>query len=149
MNEPIPQVRSGPDPRLRANSGEQDGRDFKKRGGDRGRQPTSFRSCVEDSEHTDQKAARTVVSGEDETHGDQAECGQKQSKVDQTRIQVVQSQDDPAIQRREDVGKLQEDRSKAAIAKAIAEATKAVEKTSERRLRVIPPKAATASYPAE
>ena len=38
--------------------------------------------------------------------------------------------DDPASQRREEVGKLQEDRSKAVIAKAISEATEAVEKAS-------------------
>ena len=44
-------------------------------------------------------------------------------------MRVVQSQDDPASQRRE-VGKLQEDRSKAVAAKAISEATKAVDKAS-------------------
>ena len=38
------------------------------------------------------------------------------------------SQDDPASQRREEVGKLQEDRSKTVISKAISEATTAVEK---------------------
>ena len=56
-----------------------------------------------------------------EAHGDQAEGGQKQRKVEQTRVRVVQSQDDTAGQRREEVGKLQEDRSKAVIAKAIAD----------------------------
>ena len=45
-------------------------------------------------------------------------------------MRVVGSQDDPASQRREQVGKLQEDRGKAVIAKTIAEATKAVEKAS-------------------
>ena len=45
-------------------------------------------------------------------------------------MRVVHSQDGPAIQRREQVGKLQEDRGKAVIAKTIAEATKAVEKAS-------------------
>ena len=65
----------------------------------------------------------------DEAHGDQAESGHKQSKVEQTRVRVVRSQDDPASQQRE-VGKLQEDRSKAVVAKAISEATKAVEKAS-------------------
>ena len=105
---------------MRTNSGKQDG-------------PISFRSC----EHTDQKAAQVASAPqgplsrcEDEAHGDQAEGGQKQSKVEQTRVRVVQSQDDPASQRREEVGKLQEDRSKAVIAKAISEATKAVEKAS-------------------
>ena len=44
-------------------------------------------------------------------------------------MRVVQSQDDPARQQREE-GKLQEDRSKAVVAKAISEATKAVEKAS-------------------
>ena len=70
--------------------------------------------------------------------------------MEQTRVRVVHSQDDPASQRREEVGKLQEDRSKAVIAKTIAEATKAVEKY--RGLRVIPmksAKAATARCPAE
>ena len=47
-------------PRLRANSGMQDGRDFNKRGGGRGWQPVSFRSCTGDSEHTDQKAAQVA-----------------------------------------------------------------------------------------
>ena len=41
---------------------------------------------------------------------------------------MVRSQYDPASQRREEVGKLQEDHSKAVIAKTIAEATNAVEK---------------------
>ena len=45
-------------PRLRANSGKHDGRDFNNRGGERGRQAISFRSCAEDSEHTDQEAAQ-------------------------------------------------------------------------------------------
>ena len=36
----------------------QDGRDFNNRGGERGRQPISFLSCVEDSDNTDQKAAQ-------------------------------------------------------------------------------------------
>ena len=45
-------------------------------------------------------------------------------------MRMAQWQDDLASQRREDVGKLQEDRSKAVIAKAISEATKAVEKAS-------------------
>ena len=81
---------------------------------------------MEDSEHTDQQAAQVasappVVRGEDEAHGDQAEGGQKQSNMDRTI---------PASQRREEAGKLQEDRSKAVIAKAIAEAPKAVEKAS-------------------
>ena len=71
---------------------------------------------------------------------------EKQSKVDQTWIRVAQSQDDPASQRREEIGELQEDRSKAVIAKAIAEATKAVEKTSVRGLRVFPPKSAKARH---
>ena len=43
---------------------------------------------------------------------------------------MAQSQDDPASQRREEKGKLQEDRSKTVIAKANPEATKAVEKAS-------------------
>ena len=43
---------------------------------------------------------------------------------------MVHSQDDPASQRREEVGKLQEDRSKAVIATAISDATKVVEKAS-------------------
>ena len=67
-------------------------------------------------------------------------------------MRMVQSQDDPASRRKEETGKLQEDRSKAVIAKAIAEATKAVEQISVRRLRVLPlksAKAAAASYPAE
>ena len=46
-------------PHLEANSGKQDGRDFNNRGGERGR-PISFQSCVEDSEHTDQKAAQVA-----------------------------------------------------------------------------------------
>ena len=45
-------------------------------------------------------------------------------------MRMAQSQDDPAIQRRDVVGKFQEDRSNAVIAKAISEATKAVEKAS-------------------
>ena len=62
-------------PRLRTNSGKQDGRDFNNRGGERGRQPSSFRSC----EDTNQKAARVASAPpgplsrcEDEAHGDQA-----------------------------------------------------------------------------
>ena len=47
-------------PRLRANSGKQGGRDFNNRGGDRGRQPISFQSYVEDSEHTDQKTEQVA-----------------------------------------------------------------------------------------
>ena len=47
-------------PCLRANSGKQDGRDFNDQGGKRGPLPISFRSCVEDSERTDQKAAQVV-----------------------------------------------------------------------------------------
>ena len=43
---------------------------------------------------------------------------------------MAQSQDDPTSQRREEAGKLQEDRSKAVIAKAISEGTKAVEKAA-------------------
>ena len=95
------------------------------------------------SEHTDQKAAQVASAPpgplcevKTKLMEIKAEGGQKQSKVDQTRIRVVQSQDDPASQRREETGKLQEDRSKGVIAKATAEATKAVEKTSVRRLRV-------------
>ena len=114
--------------------GKRDGRDFNKRGGERGRQPISFRSC----EHTDQRAAQ-VASAPPGQFSDvktklmevsQAEGGQKQSKVDQTQMRMAQSQDGPASQRREEVGKLQEDRSKAVIAKTISEATKAVEKAS-------------------
>ena len=45
-------------------------------------------------------------------------------------MRMAQPQEDPASQRRDEVGKLQEDRSKAVIAKAISEATKAVEKAS-------------------
>ena len=45
-------------------------------------------------------------------------------------MRIVQSQDDLASPRREVVGKLLEDRSKAVIAKAISEATKAVVKAS-------------------
>ena len=45
-------------------------------------------------------------------------------------MRMVQSQDDPASQQRGEVGKLQEDRSKAVIAKAISETTEAVEKAS-------------------
>ena len=43
---------------------------------------------------------------------------------------MVQSQDDPASQRREEAGKLQEDHSKAVIPKAIPEAAEAEEKAS-------------------
>ena len=116
-----PHVRSSPaylvnNPRFRTNSGKQDGRYFNNRGGERGRRPLSFQSC----EHTDQKAAQVAS---DHAHGDQAEGGQKKSKVDQTQIRVVHSQNDLASKRREEAGKLQEDRSKAVIAKAIAEAT--------------------------
>ena len=45
---------------LRANSGKQDGRDFNDRGEERGRRPISFRSCAEDSERTEKKAAQVV-----------------------------------------------------------------------------------------
>ena len=45
-------------------------------------------------------------------------------------MRMVQSQDDPASQQRDEVDKLQEDRSKAVIAKAISEATEAVEQAS-------------------
>ena len=60
-----PHVRSSPaclvdNPRFRANFGKQDGRYFNNRGGERGRQPISFRRCVEDSEDTDQKAAQVA-----------------------------------------------------------------------------------------
>ena len=120
-------------PRLWANSGKQDGRDFNNRGRERGRQPNSFRSC----EEKDQKAAQVASEPpgplsrcEDEAHGDQAEGRQQQSKVEQTRVRVVWSQDAPGGQRREEVGMLQEDRSMAVIAKAISEATEAVEKAS-------------------
>ena len=106
----------------------------------------------EDSEHTDQKAVQVASAppgplSEVKTKlmEVKAEGGQKQNKVDQTRIRVVPSQDDPASQRREKTRKLQGHRSMAVIAKAIAEATKAVEKTSERELRVIPPKSAKAA----
>ena len=58
------------------------------------------------------------------------EGGQKQIKVYQTQMRMAQSQDDPASQRREEVGKLREDRSNAVIAKAISEAAEAVEKAS-------------------
>ena len=54
----------------------------------------------------------------------------KQTRVEQTRVRVVPSQDDPPSQRREEVCKLEEDRSKAVIAKTVAEATKAVEKAT-------------------
>ena len=37
-----------------------DGRDFNNRGGERGRQPISLQSCVEDSDHTHQKAAQVA-----------------------------------------------------------------------------------------
>ena len=50
---------------------------------------------------------------------------------------MVRSQDDLVSQRREEVGKLQEDPSKAVIAKAISEATKAVEKASTEAQRNI------------
>ena len=43
---------------------------------------------------------------------------------------MAQSQDDPANQQRDEVGKLQEDRSKAVIAKATSEATKVVDEAS-------------------
>ena len=85
-------------PCLRANSGKQDGRDFNDM--ERGRRPISFRSCVEDSERTDQKSAqvvsavRAVGRCEDDARGDQAEKGQGQSKVEQTRVQVVQLKDE-------------------------------------------------------
>ena len=140
-------------PRLRANSGKQDGRYGNNRGGERGRQPISFRSCVEDSEDTDQKAAQVASAPQRPLCEVKTKLvDRNRAKVDQTPIRVVQSQDDPASQRREETGKLQEDRNKAVIGKAIAEATKAVEKTSVRSLRVIPPtsaKAATTRYPAE
>ena len=45
-------------------------------------------------------------------------------------MRLAESQDDSASQRTEEVGKLQEDRSKAVTATAISEATKAVEKAS-------------------
>ena len=53
-----PQVRSSTaclvdNPCLSANSGKQDGRDFNDQGGERGRRPISFRSCVGDPECTD------------------------------------------------------------------------------------------------
>ena len=101
-----PQMRSNPaglvyKSRLRANSGKQDGRDFNNRSGERGRQPTSFRSCVEDSEHPDQKAAqvasalpRPLSELKTNQHGYQTEGGQKQIKVNQTRVRMVHSQDD-------------------------------------------------------
>ena len=44
-------------------------------------------------------------------------------------MRMVQSKNDLASQRREEADKLQENRSKAVIAKAISEATKHVEKT--------------------
>ena len=50
--------------------------------------------------------------------------------MNQTQMRLAQSQDDSASQRTEEVGKLQEDRSKAVTAKATSEATKAVEKAS-------------------
>ena len=46
-------------------------------------------------------------------------------------MRMAQSQDRPASQQRDEVGKLQEARSKAVIAKAFSEATKAVEKASK------------------
>ena len=115
-----PRVRSSPaclvnKPRLRATSGKQDGRDFNNRGGERGRQPISFRSC----QRTDQKAAQ-VASAPPGQLSDlktklmvtRQKVKQEQSKVDQTQMRMAQSQDDPASQRRDEVGKLQEDRSK-------------------------------------
>ena len=80
-----PHVRCSPaclldNPRLRANSGNKDGRSFNNRGGERGQQPISFRSCVKDSEHTEEKVAQVasappgpLVRCEDEAYGDQAE----------------------------------------------------------------------------
>ena len=47
-------------PVFQSKSGQQDGRDFNDRGGERERQPISFRSCVGDSENTDQKAVQVV-----------------------------------------------------------------------------------------
>ena len=47
-------------PVFASKSGKQDRRDFDDRGGERVRQPISFRSCVGDSENTDQKAAQVV-----------------------------------------------------------------------------------------
>ena len=69
-----------------------------------------FRTHRPESRTGGERAARTVVRCEDEAHVDQAEDGKKQSKVDQTQMRMAQSQDDPAAQRREEVGKLQEDR---------------------------------------
>ena len=124
-------------------------------GGERGRQPISFRSCVEDSEHRDQKAAQVASAPPgplSEVKTKPTEIGQ----VDRNRARWIRLGYEwfgrrTILPARQETGKLQEDRSKAVIAKAIAEATKAVE-TCVRRLRVTPPKsakAATASYPAE
>ena len=149
-----PQVRSSPaclvnSPRVRRNSGKQDGREFNNRGGE-----VDHSTSVSEVANPHRWRARRQDRSRDVKTKlmDQAEGGQKQSKVEQTLVRVAQSQDDPAGQRRDEVGNLQEDRSKAVIAKAISEATKAVEKSSVRRFRVMPPKsakAATARYPAE
>ena len=51
------------------------------RGGERGRQPISFRSCVEDSEHTDQKAAQVASA----PPGPLADVKAKLKEVDRNR----------------------------------------------------------------
>ena len=97
------------------------------RGGERGRQPISFRSCVEDSEHTDQKAAQVPSA----PPGPLADVKTKLKEVDRNRAGWSYSDASGSFAgRREQVGRLQEDRGKAVIAKTIAEATKAVEKAS-------------------
>ena len=89
-----PQVRSSPaglvyNPRLRANSGKQDGRDFNNRGGERGRQPTSFRSCVEDSEHTDQKTAQVASAPPGLLSEVKTKTSEIRQKVDRNRARWI------------------------------------------------------------
>ena len=111
--------------RLRTNSRKQDGRDFNHRGGERGRQPISSRSC----EHTDQKVAqvaraRQLIDVKTKFMVIRLQVNRNRARWIRLRCKVVQSQDDGSEQRR------QARRSKAVIAKAISEATKSEEKTS-------------------
>ena len=67
------------------NSGKQDGRDFDKRCGERGRQPISFRSC----EHTDQKAAQMASAPPRQLPDVKTQLMEIRQKVDRTRVRWI------------------------------------------------------------
>ena len=92
---------------------------------------------MKDSEHTDQKVAQVasappgpLVRCEDEAHGDQAERWTNRAGWSGLGYEWFLRRTTLLASEREEVCKLQEDRSNAEIEKTAAEATKAVEKAT-------------------